>query len=254
MAGARFASPVLAGYKLSVPRVRFPNLRCCDGRAAAGGGRRVLISRSQGFIFVHIPRTGGNSVRRALSKATLATTTSKSGVQKVQRLMTNRIGPGAKSALAVALQTTPLRYYITTAGHPSAALLKLTVPEFNSYKSFSFVRNPYERIISAYKGARMQGVFDGTFEAFVADCRRYAQPQVNFLTFRGRLLVDFVGKFERIQQDFDYVCDWIGLEHRPLPKLSATDLIDARECLTPKNRQKIAEIYAEDFKAFRYPE
>jgi hypothetical protein len=33
----------------------------------------------------------------------------------------------------------------------------------------------------------------------------------------GRLMVDFVGRFETLQQDFDKVCQWLGFEDSKLP-------------------------------------
>jgi hypothetical protein len=212
----------------------------------------VLISRTHKFIFVHIPRTGGNSIRAALTRQVDAPVILKSEVQGMQQILTNAIRAPWKSLLARGLQASPLKYLVTTAGHPSAALLKLSIRDVSSYKTFSFVRDPYERIVSAYKGARMQGVYDGPFDDFVRDCYRFAQPQVNFITFAGKPLVDFVGHFERLQEDFDHVSDWVGLPRRQLPKLSVTEQVEVNDYLTPKLKQHIARRYARDFAVLGY--
>jgi hypothetical protein len=39
----------------------------------------------------------------------------------------------------------------------------------------------------------------------------------------GNLLVDFVGKFERLQQDFDQVCKRLGVENSGLPHVNSSD-------------------------------
>ena len=36
-------------------------------------------------------------------------------------------------------------------------------------------------------------------------------------------MVDFVGKFERLQKDFDIVCDRLGFERETLPHVNSSD-------------------------------
>jgi hypothetical protein len=39
----------------------------------------------------------------------------------------------------------------------------------------------------------------------------------------GQLLVDFVGKFEQLQQDFEHVCAQLGIEKSKLPHVNSSD-------------------------------
>jgi hypothetical protein len=217
----------------------------------------MLISTERKFLFVHIPRTGGNSIRRALKEHVDGAVIQKSGVQRLQKIVSDRLSSGAKNRLSGVLQPTPLRYLVTTAGHPSAALLRLTNRDLASYKKFSFVRDPYDRLVSGYRSAAISGApinedFPRSFEEYLRDWKRYCQPQVNFVTFRGRILVDFIGRYESIQEDFDYVCNWIGVQRCGLPVLSESPGKNS-DLLTPKTKRWVEETFADDFAAFNYP-
>jgi len=94
---------------------------------------------------------------------------------------------------------------------------------FNSYFKFAFVRNPWARLVSEYRYKRMKCDFKTfVFKRFPqpdADCYekaedkyRHVVPQYEFLfSDEGLQLVDFIGRFENLQQDFNYVCSNIGL-------------------------------------------
>ena len=212
----------------------------------------MLICKEYGFAFIHIPRTGGNSVRETLAQQLAVPVIRKSAAQGLQKRVSDLVSPAAKAWLAGKVQGTPLRYYITTAGHPSAALLRLTVKDFRSLRTFSFVRNPYERVVSGYKNATGSGEFTADFGSYTEKCLRYIQPQVNFVSLNGKIIVDFVGRVERVQEDFDHICKWVGLEQYTLPVLSASPPGDYRDFLTPVTKQRIKALFEEDFSAFQY--
>lgn len=104
------------------------------------------------------------------------------------------------------------------------------VPEsmFSRYYKFSFVRNPWARCVSFYK--YMGFHYRCSFRSFVLKhlngplMRRkhwFIRPQYDFLySETGDLLVDYIGRLENIQDEMDYVFDFLGLNRRTVPHLN----------------------------------
>lgn len=56
------------------------------------------------------------------------------------------------------------------------------------------------------------------------DKYRHIMPQTDMLyDTDGNLLVDFVGKFEHLQQDFEQVCKHLGFADASLPHINSSD-------------------------------
>jgi len=116
--------------------------------------------------------------------------------------------------------------------------------KYPDYFKFSFVRNPWSRILSCYnskiadniigKRARILSFYKGLrggmpFDDFakwlvtpegsddVADRHWISQHQF-LCDASGQLLCDYVGKYENLDEDWKVVCEKIGLENAPLPQ------------------------------------
>lgn len=67
----------------------------------------------------------------------------------------------------------------------------------------------------------------------------------------GERLVDFVGRFERINEDFSRAMDHLGLDER-LPHRNTTSHRDYREYYTTETAELIGDLYQADINAFEY--
>ena len=68
----------------------------------------------------------------------------------------------------------------------------------------------------------------------------------------GNLIVDFVGYFERLEEDFKEVCRRIGIPAALPPPKAHAPRKDYRSFYTDETRDLVAEAYAQDIDLFGY--
>ena len=119
---------------------------------------------------------------------------------------------------------------------------------FNEYFKFTFVRNPWSRMVSIYKYLMFNHKYlkfnrRCDFKSFLANAFKnkiwrneywFVRPQSDFVYAEdGRMLVDFIGKFENLQDDFNYVCQKIDLPSTEVPHVNKSN-VQPRLSLHPK--------------------
>jgi Sulfotransferase family len=163
-------------------------------------------------LFVHIPKTAGMSIEQVFLELE-GLNWSTGGSLLLGRNDDPSLGPPK-------LEHLKADEYVA-GGH-------LTAEQFASYFKFSFVRNPWDRIVSEYKYRGYPVKIDFKtylFERLPApgwtDTYRHIIPQYDFLHDEaGKLLVDFVGRYESLQADFDTVCARVGIPPTRLPQVN----------------------------------
>jgi hypothetical protein len=150
--------------------------------------------------------------------------------------------------------------------------------EFDDYFKFSFVRNPWDRVLSAYHFLCAGGVTEHDrnwahhirsytdFDNFVLRGLRttmmrnrlHFRSQSSFLRipYNAQIPLDFLGYFENIQQDFDVIRQSMGLDNttalRHVNKTTVEKVSDFRDAFTDQTRQIVADVYAEDIELLGY--
>jgi len=152
-----------------------------------------------------------------------------------------------------------------------------TETEFKNYFKFTFVRNPWDRLVSAYNFLIEGGMTkeDKTwaksnlrhypdFNSFVKQwvnreniysCRHFI-PQCEFVCIEGlEPAVDFIGYFENLEEDFEYVANKLGIQ-TTLQHLNQTqnrnNKKDYTEYYTDETAKIVADVYREDIEIFGY--
>ena len=135
--------------------------------------------------------------------------------------------------------------------------------------SFSFVRNPWDRVASHYRyrvKTRQAGLETSTVSFTEWVCRAYGDrdprfydtpkmfmPQVDWIRDpEGNVMVDFVGRFERLHDDFGEVCRRVGRDAE-LPHLKPSGgRRPYWELYDTETREIVAERLREDIEVLGY--
>lgn len=206
----------------------------------------MLISDSHRFVFVHVPKTGGDSI---------------------DKLLRGQVPDPRKQA---------------GTRHATLARILATEPGLAAYWSFGVVRNPWARMVSWWSmidkwnhawgpasgkpQIRRGGMKDGNrmwrtvasyggFEEFVLrgteEIPRLALPQLDYLV-AGDRRVDLIGRTETLVADVARVQAQLGLPAEPVPHHNRSGGGHYTDYYSPASRDRVAVVYAADVEEFGY--
>jgi sulfotransferase famil protein len=200
-----------------------------------------VIVHAKRAIFVHIQKTGGEAVCTALGQ-----------------------NPNC-----------PEKHFF------ARDLRELYGDSWNSYFKFAFVRNPWDRLVSwwsminAHRAAFANGAIKPhkffrfvlekatTFEEFLNDCdeeivdtdgsKWIYRNQLDYLTdTSGQQIVDFVGRFETLQQDFDSIASKVFGGSIALPHVNKSQHRHYTDFFSPSLAERVGRRFERDINAFGY--
>jgi hypothetical protein len=198
----------------------------------------MWVSREGRFCFIHIQKTAGKSVRLLL-KAHLPDFGRLGGTHDTAAQGRRALGRAA----------------------------------YDECLSAAFVRNPWDRLVSWYSMIAQsdrdlllhQYVRENShdFPSFVHNCTRTVRDydgtkslcrnQIDYLVdWRGRLIVDFVGRFEAIEADAGLLFRRLGLEGVRLPRVNPSEHQHYSAYYTDELAAVVAHRYRRDVEAFGY--
>jgi hypothetical protein len=204
----------------------------------------MLKSDKYRFIFVHIYKTGGSSITSALMP--FCTTLPKKVLNKILKplgVMYFEPRPYPKHAFA------------------SDIISKMGQRRYKSYFSFAFVRNPWDLQVSLYKYVLRDPTnqhheiikgFSDFSEYIEWRCNEEVQYQKDFIySQNGEKLVNYIGKFETLNRDFQYICERIGISAN-LPHLNVSQRKPYQEYYNVKTARLVQEVFKPDIEIFNY--
>lgn len=168
-----------------------------------------MLSNQLKVIFIHIPKAAGQSIEKCFLEHHGISWQSRSAL-----LLKENSDPG---------KGPPRLAHLTASEYVSHGYV--SPKQFTDYFKFSFVRNPWARLVSEYKwhGCNRKWSFkDWLSDAFPqpgwTDNWRHVMPQYDYLfDSKGNSLVDFIGRFENLKDDFNIVREQVGVKLPDLP-------------------------------------
>ena len=209
----------------------------------------MIVSHAHRFIFFAVPKTATQAVRQALSA---------------------HLGPDDWQQHALYGQARLPIPALAAKGHGHLSVRevasRLDPDTWNDYFKFAFVRNPFERFVSAYlflfrnSGVAQQRELREITEGMKAALNRprFRQrvlivPQSELLTdASGRVALDHLGRHERLQADLDEIAQRLGLPPMALARRNATQHAHYSHYYDGELKEMVAALYVHDLTRFHY--
>jgi hypothetical protein len=215
----------------------------------------MYLSVRYNFLFVHIAKTGGTSIRAALAPYRWR------DPYRIPMMICSRLSGLCGHRIGAKI---PRHARII------AAQEMLPKEFFDGLFKFAFVRNPWDLQVSSFHHIRrerphlMEGIDD--FETFIRwklnPDRPYQyhvdtsiQHQLDYLIdLNGKEIVDFIGQYENFETDFHEACRHIGFHPMPsLPhKRKAATRKPYQTYYTPETAALVGSYFKRDIDRFGY--
>lgn len=221
-----------------------------------------MINHKHKFIFIHVPKCGGTSISKLKNFCV-----KNEGLSDHLPYLPNSVSKGDSSSYS--------RNY----------------PGAKNYKYFTIVRNPWDRAVSTYfylqsmnedhihyywneymvKYIQSNNL---TFEQFIdiiggknyKECffdrwhHENNNRKIENILFPNQASflkpnlqdMDYIGRFENLQEDFNTICDKIGIPQQKLPHKNKSKHKHYTEYYNDETRQIVADYYAKDIEHFGY--
>ncbi|MBK0092100.1 sulfotransferase family 2 domain-containing protein [Erwinia sp. S59] len=205
----------------------------------------MIFSHEKKFLFIHNPKVAGTSVRKSIEQYDSSTGAfwRPFYLEKYERIVD--------------------RAHIPACEYDQHGLLEIS----EKYFTFGFVRDPYQRFLSAWEEFKYQHNYQGIDDvnewavSFLNESSiRYDWrlihfcPQHYFFYVGNKCVADFIGRQESLGLDWFRVQKIIGI-NEPLGhynKKSVTNKRNALDVLNPSTISLINRLYEKDFVLFNY--
>jgi chondroitin 4-sulfotransferase 11 len=183
--------------------------------------------RNGTFVFIHINKTAGTSIGNAIGL--------------------------------------PIKHHQTA----REVIARIGRDKWDKAYKFTLVRNPWDKVVSHYEYRRKRNktalasneipfrewvrkTYGQDKDPFYYNNPKAFQPQVEWLKDDdGKITIDFIGKFESINEDFRQIRNAIGIDAE-LPHLNASKRSGYRHYYDDESREIVSKWFQEDIELFGY--
>lgn len=173
----------------------------------------MWLSYKKKFLFIHIPKVAGVSIKNSLKQAIYTSYDYELWKHRLLRRLNLAVNPE-----------------IWSKDHATAEQIrnKIGSEKYNQLFKFAFVRNPWDWNVSLYNYIlRQENHFQHDLVTKMSGFEEYLEWRVtkdnhkrlqkDFVTDKdGCLIVDFIGKFENLESDFNQVCNHLNISAKLL--------------------------------------
>lgn len=190
-----------------------------------------MILKDKRIIFVHKQKTGGTSISTVLS-----------GIGDIIKIKKHA----------------SLTDHITCLNEHNL--------DHETFFKFSIQRNPWDLAVSHYfydkdliqkrwgdstsDQDRFKIVSECDFSQYIKKVMFYGGSYDRYMCHKGEYSLDYVCRFETLQQDFDTVCNKMNIPQMQLPHINKTNHKHYTEYYNDETRQIVADYFAKDIKYF----
>ena len=203
----------------------------------------MLISESKRFIFVHVQKTAGSSLRDLLSPHAL-----KPDHGRLNRVLSD-----------LGLQRDWRRRFFRTHANLRTAEARLPPEIYRDFRKVGFVRNPWERLLSWYgyvqntpghADCRAGEPFEDFARRFIAKTRRSQWWMIRDAS--GAMGLDFVGRFENLQDDTAEMCRLLDIPLTAIPHRKRQISKDYRSAYSEQLAEQVGKAWQAEVDHFGY--
>ncbi len=204
-----------------------------------------LISTRYSAIFIHVPKVAGTSVKKCLRKSDFRKIGINHNIPASRKHRNEYFLKGATPRLKEGFD-----------------LKKIQDHTWTEFFKFAFVRNPWDRMVSSWSYLKRKTGRTLEFNEFVHQYPYknifwdwHTQPQYIHLVNENtnELMVDYVGKFENLQSDLNYIGNNLGINaDLTLPTVNKSNHRTYKEYYDSELIDVVGEIFKEDIRRFGY--
>jgi hypothetical protein len=203
----------------------------------------MLVSESHRFLFVHVQKTAGTSLTTSLAPHALSPSGS-----RLNKLLSD-----------LGLRRDWRRVFLRKHASLRKAQEVLPAEVYGSVCKFAFVRNPWDRLLSWYHYVQATPShadcqpgepFADFARRFIAKDRRSQWWMI--VDRSGALGLDFVGRFEALEDDVARLGEKLGIAGLALPRAPGGKPRDYRPAFDDKLAEEVQQAWRTEIEAFGY--